>query len=351
MRGIDADTLGLDGRWFDPVWRIEIELMPLELELLDAWWVRRLAFIAHAGIASFTTTQSYTRIEHSLGVLALTAHFAPDDRAARATALLHDIGHLPFSHTLEGIAGLDHHRIGRERITELDPMLRRHGLDAAEVIAIDEGTHPSPLTNASGALKLDHLDSFLRSGQAHGRTRTPPREMLERLRLVDGAVDTDEATAHELADLIAAEARHQRAPSNIVPIAVLKHLVTTALENGSGFDAEHLALLTDGELWAALLADPATRELTLELRAHPQRWHLVPSAARGIPAGAATADGASADSTSADGTSADGAPEALDVHIRRGYLALPTVDGSAFTDPQITALEDALPLHLRVVRA
>jgi hypothetical protein len=260
VRGIDADTLGLDGRWFDPVWRIEVELTPLELELLDTWWVRRLAFIAHAGIASFTTTQSYTRIEHSLGVLALTAHFAPDDRAARATALLHDIGHLPFSHTLEGIAGLDHHTIGRERITELEPLLRRHGLDAAEVIAIDEGTRPSPLTNASGALKLDHLDSFLRSGQAHGRTRTPPREMLERLRLVDGAVDTDATTAHELTDLIAAEARHQRAPSNIVPIAVLKHLVTAILENGSAFDAEHLALMTDGELWAALLADPATRD-------------------------------------------------------------------------------------------
>jgi HD superfamily phosphohydrolase len=346
VRGIDADTLGLDGRWFDPVWRIEVELTPLELELLDTWWVRRLAFIAHAGIASFTTTQSYTRIEHSLGVLALTAHFAPDDRAARATALLHDIGHLPFSHTLEGIAGLDHHTIGRERITELEPLLRRHGLDAAEVIAIDEGTRPSPLTNASGALKLDHLDSFLRSGQAHGRTRTPPREMLERLRLVDGAVDTDATTAHELTDLIAAEARHQRAPSNIVPIAVLKHLVTAILENGSAFDAEHLALMTDGELWAALLADPATREAARELRAHPRHWHLATTDAGGV-----SPDDAIADSTSAEGTLADHGAGVLDVHIRRGYLALPTVDGAAFTDPQITALEDALPLHLRVVRA
>lgn len=151
-------------------------------------------------------------------------------------------------------------------------MLRRHDLDAEEIIAIDEGVRPSPLTNAAGALKLDHLDSFLRSGQAHGRTATPPREMLERMRLVDGAVDTDEETAGELVDLIVAEARHQRAPSNVVPIAVLKHLVTTALDAESSFDAADLMRMTDGELWAALLADPATREETRELRAHPRRW-------------------------------------------------------------------------------
>lgn len=38
------------------------------------------------------------------------------------------------------------------------------------------------------------------------------------------------------------------------------------------------------------------------------------------------------------------------MHIRRGYLALPIVDGSMITDPRVTALEDALPLHLRIVR-
>ncbi|MCG7310823.1 HD domain-containing protein [Brachybacterium sp. ACRRE] len=331
VRGIDADTLGLDGRWFDPVWRLEVELTPLELELLDTWWVRRLAFVAHAGIASFTTTQSYSRIEHSLGVLALTAHFAPDDRAARATALLHDIGHLPFSHTLEGLGGLDHHTIGRERVAELDPVLRRHGVEAEEIIAIDEGERPSPLTNAYGALKLDHLDSFLRSGQVHGRTTTSPREMLGRMRLIDGAVDTDEQTADELVDLIVAEARHQRAPSNVVPIAVLKHLVTTALDAGASFDTADLAQMTDGELWAALLADPVTREVTRELRAHPRRWRM--------------------DTLPTDAPSDGSDTGALDVHIRRGYLALPTVDGAMITDPRITALDDALPLHLRVVRA
>lgn len=50
--------------------------------------------------------------------------------------------------------------------------------------------------------------------------------------------------------------------------------------------------------------------------------------------------------TASGGSDAD----ALHVHIRRGYLALPIVDGSMITDPRVTALEDALPLHLRIVR-
>src|SRR5690625_1373094 len=94
-----ADTLGIGGSWFDPLWRVPVELSPLERALLDSWPVRRLGMVAHAGAAALTTTQTYSRLEHSLGVLALVAHFAPQDALARATALLHDVGHLPFSHT------------------------------------------------------------------------------------------------------------------------------------------------------------------------------------------------------------------------------------------------------------
>jgi len=102
-----ADTLGTSGSFWEPLWRINVRLTPLEQALLRCWWVRRLNFIAHAGAASISTAQSYTRLEHSLGLLALVVHFYPDDQLARAAALLHDIGHLPFSHTLEGVADLD----------------------------------------------------------------------------------------------------------------------------------------------------------------------------------------------------------------------------------------------------
>jgi uncharacterized protein len=45
-------------------------------------------------------------------VLSPTARLAPDNVDLRLAALLHDIGHLPLSHTLEGLSGLDHHELG-----------------------------------------------------------------------------------------------------------------------------------------------------------------------------------------------------------------------------------------------
>ncbi len=134
--------------------------------------MRRLPFVSHAGAASITTTQTYSRLEHSLGVLALVAHFAPEDHEARAAALLHDIGHLPFSHTLEGIAGLDHHTIGHARIRELEPVLERHDTSADRIIALGSGEQPSPLRASSGAMKIDHLDSFVRSGMRRTSCRS-----------------------------------------------------------------------------------------------------------------------------------------------------------------------------------
>jgi uncharacterized protein len=122
-----TDVLGLRGVYRDPVWRVTVELTELEQALLRTWWVRRLRFVAHAGAAAASTTQSYSRLEHSLGLLALTAHVAPDDRVARATALLHDVGHLPLSHTFEGVAGLDHHLLGAQRIHDLADVLGAHG--------------------------------------------------------------------------------------------------------------------------------------------------------------------------------------------------------------------------------
>jgi HD superfamily phosphohydrolase len=324
MRDDDvADTLGEGGVYFDPLWRISVTLTDLEQELLHTWWVRRLAFITHAGGASITTTQSYSRLEHSLGVLALVAHFEPDNHNARAAALLHDIGHLAFSHTLEGLAGLDHHTIGRQRIESLDSLLRDHATTAAEITALAEGQIASPLQSTTGGLKLDHLDSFLRSGQAHGRTTTPPQTMLGRLRLLGGAIDTDERTAAELTRLIVAEAHAQRSSPNIAAVAVLRHLVGLLATDRTPDEGAWLAALTDDELWAALLADERTADRTREFRQHPESW----KAQLGV-------DDASA----------------LHHTLRRSYLDLATVEGEVWTSAEVRNLEAALPLTFSVTR-
>lgn len=272
-----VDTLGTSGSFTDPLWRVTVTLTRLEQDLLRCWWVRRLGFIAHAGAASVTTTQSYSRLEHSLGLLALVAHFDPDDHLARAAALLHDIGHLPFSHTFEGVAGLNHHQLGIERIGQLAPVLRRHGIDADVVIGVEQGQRPSVLHNSIGALRLDHLESFVRSGQSHGRTRESPALTLARLRVLDGSVDTDADTAAYLVGLVLDEARSQCSSPNVVATGLMRHLADLALSDMSPARQAQVAAMTDDEFWMVLRSDPRTVALADDLRRDPAVWRAIES--------------------------------------------------------------------------
>lgn len=263
-----VDVLGLNGRYRDPLWRLDVDLSLLESELLRSWWIRRLAFVAHAGAAAITTVQSYSRLEHSMGVLALTAYFRPDDQVARAAALVHDIGHLPFSHTFEGVAGLDHHVLGGERLQELASVLQRYGIGPADLAA-----HEELLRDRTGRhLGLDHLDSFVRSGQAHGRTTTAPALTLRRLRLIDDVVDTDGGTAGYLQHLMIEEAAGVCSSANVTASAVLRDIASTLLESASPARRRSVAEMTDHQFWAAIVADDRTATAARRLLQHPESW-------------------------------------------------------------------------------
>lgn len=269
-----CDTLGLGGVYRDPVWRVEVRLSPVERDLLGEWPLRRLAFFAHAGAAAITTVQTYSRLEHSLGVLALTAHFLPDDDLARVAALLHDVGHLPLSHTLEGLHGLDHHVLGAERVRALAPLLTAHGVDVDHLVAVVSGHQPSALSNDDGVLTLDHLDSFIRSAHARGYTAEPPPATLTRLRLTQGKVDTDMAAAGELARLVVDEARRHCSTANMLAVGAVRWLVERATGGWTTTQVAALAQLTDDELWTLLLTSPTTAAAATSLRRDPAAWQL-----------------------------------------------------------------------------
>ncbi|WP_433663070.1 HD domain-containing protein [Nocardia sp. CA-128927] len=268
-----AGILGRDDWYRDPMWGVAFRLTPLERELLRTWEVRRLQFIAHAGAAVMTTHQTYTRLEHSLGLLSLAVHFAPDDLVGRVAALLHDIGHLPFSHTFEGVAGLNHHELGRQRIRGLAPLLAEHDMDVDAVLRVEEPSSVSVLCGLPGALKLDHLESFVRSGRAHARLSEPPPETLAKLRLVDGAVHADRFTARYLAELAHGEARYLCSWENALANGAMRGLVGVLLADGER--APDITSMTDDELWALLLTDLRTSELARHLRRDPLSWKLL----------------------------------------------------------------------------
>lgn len=168
-------------------------------------------------------------------------------------------------------------------------------------------------------MRLDHLESFVRSGRCHGRTTVAPPVTLARLRLHDGAIDTDAETAEYLRALVIGEARSQVAPTNLAPIAVMQRLASILLTDPrTATTAEQLAAMTDGEFWAAVISSPETRDLALRLRARPDLWRVLPASAAEPAA----------------------PPGALSLRVRRLYLDVPLVDGrpSPPIDPAVHGL-------------
>ena len=127
------------------------------------------------------TNRRYTRSIHSLGVADLAYLYSAERKLdtgmrklACVAALLHDIGHSPLSHSIEGVfkreLEIDHHIASAEIITgkskfgtEVLDILRKHSLDADQVIAVIEGKEDAFEGFFSGPINFDTIDGILRS--------------------------------------------------------------------------------------------------------------------------------------------------------------------------------------------
>lgn len=172
-----------------------IELTQLELELIDTPVLQRLRRIKQLSAAYIVYPgATHTRFSHSIGTMHLAGKVANRlnemgyiDSAAvqllRVAALLHDVGHTPFSHTIEmyykkkGGGDSCHEFLTREvilRDPDIKTILRNHGLDPMEVVSILEGKHKNPIYNLllNSDLDVDRMDYLLRdaihTGVAYG---------------------------------------------------------------------------------------------------------------------------------------------------------------------------------------
>jgi hypothetical protein len=246
---------------WEPLWRLRTELHPVERALLTCPPVRRLHFAHHGGGSRLSTPHTHSRLQHALGVFALVAHFRPDDDVLRAAALLHDVGHMPFCHTLEGLDGMDHHGWTGDRVLSppIADVLAQHGLAPQAVLACISGEPVNLLRNNDGILHADHLDCWVRSAQVGGILPRPAPEILARLRWQGPYLDTDVETAELLVDLIVAEARFYCTAANLGPNTILKHLVQQLLDVGT-LTTRGLATMTDSMVERALFENPTTAE-------------------------------------------------------------------------------------------
>ena len=170
-----------------------VPLAAPELELIGTPAFLRLERIQQLGFASRVWPGArHARYEHSIGVYHLTrlalAHLRnrpdgawiteEDARTAGAAALLHDIGHYPFSHAIEEIGPPipSHEQVGRWRILSepISAVLRSSwGVDPTRVAAIvHPGDLPLPGPDQalrgllSGPLDMDKLDYLPRDARA-----------------------------------------------------------------------------------------------------------------------------------------------------------------------------------------
>ena len=161
----------------DPLWN-NIRLEPDALTVVDTPAVQRLRYVRQLGHAFLVYPgATHSRFEHCLGAYHLarraleqlavgdTPVSADDARTVRLAALLHDIGHYPFSHALEE-AGLPRHEtLARRHLTAgpLGEALARSGVRAESLLALIEGRVAAPLAGlVAGSLDVDKLDYLTR---------------------------------------------------------------------------------------------------------------------------------------------------------------------------------------------
>ena len=170
----------------DPVHRYIYVYDHLIWELINTKEFQRLRRIKQLG-TSFLTFHGaeHTRFHHSLGVYEIARQLIDqfqqypewDDRDRElllAAALLHDVGHGPFSHAFEHVFSV-RHEVWTERIilgeTEVNRVLSEMGVGFAEEVAsIINKTHPNRLivNMLSSQLDVDRMDYLLRDAHFAG---------------------------------------------------------------------------------------------------------------------------------------------------------------------------------------
>ncbi|MBW4582419.1 MAG: HD domain-containing protein [Tildeniella nuda ZEHNDER 1965/U140] len=163
----------------------------LLIRLIDTPAFQRLRRVRQLGPASLTFHGAESsRFTHSLGVLAIArrafdrlASIDPQLQPYRVVvlcaALLHDIGHGPFSHTGEEVFGSNHEHWTGRILQESAPI--REALDAVapdlleQILQVYLKKHPIPLVwqLVSSQLDCDRLDYLMRdsyfTGASYGR--------------------------------------------------------------------------------------------------------------------------------------------------------------------------------------
>lgn len=172
----------------DPVHKYVTVQHPLIWKLIGTREMQRLRRIRQLGTGYVTFHGAeHSRFAHALGTYEITRQLVSrfgreddghwsreDDLISMCAALLHDVGHAPFSHSIESVFGEQHEHRSVRMITEYSEIERvLHDVDPALpslVARVLQKTHPKRIVSSliSSQLDADRMDYLLRDAYMTG---------------------------------------------------------------------------------------------------------------------------------------------------------------------------------------
>jgi len=153
----------------DKIYNFSVKPNTLEMIVINSKYFQRLKYIHQKGFSYKITPLKHSRYEHSLGVFALSCKFNLS-LEIRLVALLHDIAHGPFSHSLNFIFRSDHKIRSKDVIGDIfNNQNFDKKVNKLNIYRYITGELKSPLRNGKiRSLSLDMLDNILRDGYYAG---------------------------------------------------------------------------------------------------------------------------------------------------------------------------------------
>lgn len=159
------------------------------LRLIETNEFQRLRKIKQLGLTYIVfPSAEHTRYSHSIGVYTLARQMIQvveqsrqiryeksEVESLQIAALLHDIGHGPFSHTAEELFNYSHEdysvKIILDKRTQINQVLREYCPELIEqIVQFIEKKHPNPILNKvlSNTIDVDRMDYLLRDSHHCG---------------------------------------------------------------------------------------------------------------------------------------------------------------------------------------
>jgi uncharacterized protein len=205
-----------------------IKLTEVERDLVDSPFVQRLRRIHQlAGSYLVYPGAVHTRFEHVVGAMHVSGEisdalvrssYLDEDQVqeVRVAALLHDVGHGPFSHMYEEVlaekGGVTHEDISQRiiRETSVGDVLERNGFSPRKIssFAVGKQANKPPFMNEiiAGSLSADMMDYLPRdsyfTGVEYGKVDV--QRVVDSLHVADGHLVIDDAALYAFEALLLA---------------------------------------------------------------------------------------------------------------------------------------------------